>query len=95
MVPRQVLPGQTLFITRRCTQRQFLLRPDDKVNQALEYCLAEAAMRFGVTVLWFMAMSNHALCAAAHNVCYPHHLVMRSDERRPKPFELFADGRST
>lgn len=25
--PRPVLPGQLLFITRRCTQRQFLLRP--------------------------------------------------------------------
>lgn len=57
--PRQVLPGQVLFITRRCTQRQFLLRPDDEVNQALEYCLAEAAQRFDVTVLWFMGMSNH------------------------------------
>src|ERR1043166_5115689 len=28
MLPRQVLPGQFYLITRRCTQRQFLLRPD-------------------------------------------------------------------
>ena len=28
MLPRQVLPGQFYMVTRRCTQRQFLLRPD-------------------------------------------------------------------
>jgi len=28
MQPRQVLPNQFYMITRRCTQRQFLLRPD-------------------------------------------------------------------
>jgi hypothetical protein len=27
-LPRQVLPGQFYLVTRRCTQRQFLLRPD-------------------------------------------------------------------
>ena len=27
-IPRQVLPGSTYMITRRCTQRQFLMRPD-------------------------------------------------------------------
>jgi putative transposase len=60
MRPRQVLPGRCLFITRRCTQRTFLLRPDERVNQAIKYCLAEAAARFDVTVMWFTAMSTHA-----------------------------------
>jgi hypothetical protein len=31
------------MITRRCTQRQFLLRPDRAINNAFIYCLAEAA----------------------------------------------------
>jgi putative transposase len=60
MRPRQVLPGRSYFVTRRCTQRQFLLRPDDQVNQAIKYCLAEAAERFGITVMWFIALSNHS-----------------------------------
>src|SRR5690606_14564919 len=32
--PRPVYPGRLLFITRRCTQRQFLLRPDTETNNA-------------------------------------------------------------
>jgi hypothetical protein len=40
---RQVIPGRVHLLTRRCTQRQFLLRPDDFVEEAYEYCLAEAA----------------------------------------------------
>ena len=59
MNPRRVVPGRVHFITRRCTQRQFLLRPSKKVNQAVKYCFAEAVQRFGVTPLWFTAMSNH------------------------------------
>ena len=58
-VPREVLPGQTYMITRRCTQRQFLMRPDKETNNAFIYCLAEAAARFGIEVLFTVAMSNH------------------------------------
>jgi hypothetical protein len=58
-VPREVLPGQTYMITRRCTQRQFLMRPDPETNNAFIYCLAEAAARHGIHVLFTMAMSNH------------------------------------
>lgn len=57
--PRQVLPGRTYMITRRCVQRQFLLRPDERTNQILLYCLAEALNRFGMEVHSFVAMSNH------------------------------------
>lgn len=57
--PRPVFPGKVHFLTRRCTQRQFLLRPGKKTNQAIRYCLAEAAERFGMKVLWFIANSNH------------------------------------
>jgi len=47
------------MITRRCTQRQFLLRPDPEVNNAFLYCLAEAAARFQIWVLFTLASSNH------------------------------------
>ena len=47
------------MITRRCTQRQFLLRPDRATNNAFVYCLAVAALRTGVRVLFTAAQSNH------------------------------------
>lgn len=58
-LPREVLPGRTYMITRRCTQRQFLMRPDRETNNAFIYCLAVAAQRCHVTVLFTAAMSNH------------------------------------
>ena len=58
-LPRQVLPGQFYLITRRCTQRQFLLRPDPETNNAFLYCLIEAAQRCQIDVLLPCAMSNH------------------------------------
>jgi hypothetical protein len=76
--PRQVVPGRFLFVTRTCTQRQFLLRPDDATNNAFVYCLAEAAQRFKIDIVLSQMMSNHLLCAAAHNRCYGERLVMRS-----------------
>src|SRR6188474_2088591 len=57
--PREVIPGRTYLITRRCTQRQFLMRPDRETNNAFIYCLAFAAQRSGVRVLFTTAMSNH------------------------------------
>jgi putative transposase len=47
------------MITRRCTQRQFLLRPDPETNNAFIYCLAVAAQQHGIDVLFTVAMSNH------------------------------------
>ncbi len=58
-LPREVLPGRTYMISRRCTQRQFLLRPDPELTAAFLYCLAEAAQRFGIEVLFTIANSNH------------------------------------
>ena len=58
-LPREVLPGRFYLITRSCTQRQFLLRPDDATNNGFTYCLAEAANRFRIDVLLVVAMSNH------------------------------------
>jgi putative transposase len=59
MLPRQVLPRQFYLITRRCCQRQFLLRPDSATNNAFLYCLIDAAMRCEIDVLLPCAMSNH------------------------------------
>jgi putative transposase len=56
---REVLPGRTYMITRRCTQRQFLMRPDRETNNAFIYCLAEAAQRFRIEIIFTVAMSNH------------------------------------
>jgi len=47
------------MITRRCTQRQFLMQPDRETNNAFIYCLAVAAERHRIRVLFTAAMSNH------------------------------------
>jgi putative transposase len=47
------------MITRRCTQRMLLLRPDETTNQTFLYCLAYAAQQTGVEVMYSMALSNH------------------------------------
>ena len=47
------------MVTRSCTQRQFLLRPDRETNNAFIYCLAVAAQRHQIDILDFVQMSNH------------------------------------
>src|SRR5262249_4274710 len=59
MPGRQVLPGQFYMLTRRCTQRQYLVQPDEETNNAFVYCLAEPAQRFQTEVLLPQQMSNH------------------------------------
>ncbi len=49
------------MVTRRCTQRQFLLRPDPVTEQVLTFCLGLAAERHGIEVFCFAALSNHVL----------------------------------
>lgn len=56
------------MVTRRCTQRQFLLRPDPITNNAFLYCLIEAALRFQIDILLPMAEANHH-----HTVVYDRH----------------------
>ncbi|MCA9676780.1 MAG: hypothetical protein H6709_03725 [Kofleriaceae bacterium] len=58
-LPREVIAGRTHMLTRRCTQRQLLLRPDKVTNETFLYCLAEAANRYGIRVVLPVAMSNH------------------------------------
>jgi putative transposase len=58
-LPRQVTAGSTVFVSRRCDERRFLLRPDDYVTQAFLYCLAYAATECNILIHGFVAMSNH------------------------------------
>lgn len=57
--PRQVLPEQFILINRRCTQRQFLLRPDDETNNNVLYCLGCAIQKYQMEVLMLCMESNH------------------------------------
>ena len=56
---RQIIPGASYLITRRCTQRQFLLVPRRQTVQIIRYCLAYAMSRTGVLVHAVIFMSNH------------------------------------
>jgi len=58
-MPRRIVAGRVYMVTRRCTQRQFLLRPDPATTNAFVYCLALAAKRTQMQVVAFLAHSNH------------------------------------
>jgi putative transposase len=77
--PRQVLPGTTYLVTRRCSQRQFLLRPSATTNGVFSYLLAVAARRFGVRV--------HAACVLSSHF----HLVVTDPDARLPAFEQYLD----
>jgi REP element-mobilizing transposase RayT len=56
---RPVYPGAVVFTTRRVHKRQFLLRPDDRVNQLLEYVVAVLVQRYQILLHALCALSNH------------------------------------
>jgi putative transposase len=63
------------MVTRRCTQRQFLLRPDPDTTQAFLFCLAYAAKTSGVLIITFLAHSNHHhTIVIDHDGCLPQFL---------------------
>ena len=47
------------MVTRRCTQREFLLRPSKVLNHAFRFMLAHGAARAGVQLHAACVMSNH------------------------------------
>jgi REP element-mobilizing transposase RayT len=57
--PRQVVPGQTVFLTRRTERRQFLLRPDGLLNQVFLYLVAFFANKFSMQVSAIQVLSDH------------------------------------
>ncbi len=77
--PRQVLPGTTYLVTRRCSQRQLLLRPSTSTNDIFLYVLALAARRYGVRIHAFCVLSNHF------------HLVVTDPDARLPAFEQYLD----
>jgi putative transposase len=76
--PRQVLRG-TYLVTRRCAQRQLLLRPSALTNALFRYILAVAASRFGIRLHAFCVLSNHF------------HLIVTDPEARLPAFSQFLD----
>jgi len=54
-----IVSGTTYMVTRRVSQRQFLLRPSRAANQIFRYCLAWAASRYRVDVHAVCVLSNH------------------------------------
>jgi putative transposase len=77
--PRQLLQGTTYLVTRRCTQRQFLLRPAKVTDAVFAYVLALAAKRFGVEVHAYCVLSNH------------YHLIVTDPHARLPAFQQFLD----
>jgi putative transposase len=57
--PRRVVPGTTYLVSRRCTQREFLLKPSVLTNLIIKFVLAVAAARYGVLIHGLCVMSNH------------------------------------
>lgn len=77
--PREILPGTTYLVTRRCSQRQFLLRPSPTTSQVFLFLLAVAAHRYGIDVHAFCVLSNH------------YHLVVTDPHARLPAFQQLLD----
>jgi putative transposase len=78
--PRQVLPGTTYLVTRRCSERRFFLRPSRRVNDIFRYVLAVAAERYGILL--------HAVCVLSNH----YHLVVTDPHARLPEFHRYLDG---
>jgi REP element-mobilizing transposase RayT len=77
--PRRLLAGTTYLVTRRCLDRQFLLRPSKAVNQVFGFLLAVAAQRFDIDLHACCVMSNHF------------HLVLTDRKAQLPAFHRFLD----
>lgn len=77
--PRQVLPGASYLITRRCAQRQFLLKPSPVVTAVFKFVLAVAAARYGILL--------HAVCVLSNHF----HIVLTDPKSQLPRFEQFLD----
>ena len=57
--PRQMLRESAYMATRRTTQQQFLLKPDQRTNNDIIYCIAVCSQRHHIDVIDFKALSDH------------------------------------
>jgi putative transposase len=78
-VPRRVVAGSTVLISRRCLDRMFLLRPSKASNELFAYILAVAAKRTGIRLHAYCVLSNH------------HHIVLTDPDGRLPVFEQYLD----
>ena len=58
-LPREVVVGGNSMATRRCSERRFFLLPREDTKQNFFYCLALAAKRYEVKVIFTLASTNH------------------------------------
>jgi len=58
-LPRQIIPGDTWFITRRCTQRTSLLKPCAILTAVFMYLLIYCAKQYGIMIHAVCVMSTH------------------------------------
>ena len=58
-LPRAIIPGRRYLITRCCSERRFLMRPDRETNNAFIYCMALAARKTHVGIVCVGTTSNH------------------------------------
>jgi REP element-mobilizing transposase RayT len=77
--PAPSSPWTTYLVTRRCAQRQFLLKPSKTTNQIFLYLLAVGAGRYGIQVHAFCVLSNHF------------HLIVTDPDARLPAFHQFLD----
>ena len=77
--PRQVLRGVTYLVSRRCSERRFLLKPSRLTNEVFLYVLAVAAARYDIQVHAYCVLSNHF------------HLVVTDPHARLPAFHQFLD----
>jgi REP element-mobilizing transposase RayT len=78
--PRRVVPGTCYLVSRRCTQREFLLKPSPLSNLIFKFVLAVAAARYGVLIHAACVMSNH------------YHLVVTDCRANLPEFSRLLDG---
>lgn len=75
---RAIHPGKTYLITRRTERRHCLFRPDSRINRFVLYALTISAIRHGILVHAFCAMSTHL-----------HYVVTDPLGKLPEFFEMF------
>jgi REP element-mobilizing transposase RayT len=56
---RMIVPGLGVFVTARCGQARYLMRPSRETNEVLGGVLARATRLMGVEVFAFSFQSNH------------------------------------
>ena len=78
--PRRVVRGTTYLVSRRCTQREFLLKPSALTNLIFKFVLAVAAARYGMLI--------HAVCVMSNHV----HLVLTDPRANLPEFNRVLDG---